>query len=54
MNAAEATGFVNHLPTCEARRSATNRPATAAAQMTIDAVVSNARSLSVTCALPES
>ena len=54
MKAAEATGFVNHLPTCEARRSATSSPATAAMQMTIDAVVPNARSLSVPCARPES
>jgi hypothetical protein len=50
MKAAEATGFVNHLPTCELRRSATSSAATAATQMTIDAVESNARSQSVACA----
>jgi hypothetical protein len=54
MKAAEATGFVSHLPTCDARRSATSSPATAATQMTIDAVLSNARSQSVACARPES
>jgi hypothetical protein len=50
MNAPEATGFVSHLPTCDARRSATSSAATAAMQMTINAVVPNARSLSVACA----
>jgi hypothetical protein len=54
MNAAETTGFVNHLPTCDSRRSATSNAATAAKQMTIDAVVSNARSLSVACTVLES
>src|SRR5512137_2719793 len=42
MNAADATGFVSHLPACDSRRSATSSAATAKAQATIGPVVSNA------------